>query len=172
MQNTLPVDVVRDARSQHNVDVSRHVVQVTSPDQLAKTLSDGDGFLIVYRDSCPYCRALHRTLIDLLVAMRRDDALSNSRIYFLDSARHGKFANEQLAVRGVPSIFLVQGGRVHRWSDEPMVRTERDERDGSLQKRLPLANMLATMRGADAERQRKERVQVALRNAATLRSAQ
>jgi hypothetical protein len=152
MQSNLPVDVVRDAvtKGAHN---AQQLVSTVTPADVDALSADESGFLIVYRDSCPFCRALRGTLVDLLLQMHSDEALRDGKVklHFLDSHQYGDYTRSRLAVRSVPTIFLVDGGKVEQWSDADKVLTSRTDA-GTIVKQLPIAAMLATLRGMNRQR--------------------
>ena len=145
MQSDLPVDSVNEAAAKGAKQAPQFVTTVT-PVDVDNLGTEQNGFLIVYRDSCPFCRALRGTLADLLLQMHTDDALrpKDVQLLFLDSDAHGEYTRSRLAVRSVPTIFVVDGGRVRQWSDADKVVTSRA--DGTIVKQLPIAAMLATLR--------------------------
>jgi len=146
MQSNLPVDILTEAAAR-GIDARPFVIQV-APRDVSSFDATKNGFLFVYRDTCPFCRALRATAGDLVRAMAADDTLRTGKhvaLYFIDSSRHGPFVHEALGVTSVPSIFVVERGRVANWPDNKNVATTRGS-DGAIVKTLPIASMLKVLR--------------------------
>ena len=111
--SNLPLDSVRDAKARGANSAQSFVVQATPRDIEQLNQESPHGFLFVYRDSCPFCRALRTTVADLLLAMHDADlSPQQARLYFLDTDKHGEYGRNTLGVRSVPTVFLVDQGGV------------------------------------------------------------
>jgi len=143
--SNLPLDSVRDAKARGANSAQSFVVQATPRDIEQLNQESPHGFLFVYRDSCPFCRALRTTVADLLLAMHDADlSPQQARLYFLDTDKHGEYGRNTLGVRSVPTVFLVDQGGVRPWPDADKVVTTRT--DGAIVKTLPIDAMMQTLR--------------------------